>query len=140
PLANDPARDEWTTMVRAAVTDGKVFQRVHLVAEPLTAYVRYEMTWWYGPNAQAGDDVRILPANQVPAGVLPSLCTLDDYWLFDSGELWIMYYAPDGAFRHAEQISDPAAIVSACYWRDAALHYAVPYADYMRRAELLAAS
>ena len=26
------------------------------------------------------------------------------------------------------------------YWRDAALHEAIPYPDYMRRAELLAAS
>ena len=31
-------------------------------------------------------------------------------------------------------------IVTAAYWRDTALHHAIPYRDYMRRAELLAAS
>ena len=34
----------------------------------------------------------------------------------------------------------PAVIVRHAYWRDAALHQAIPYRDYMRRAELLAAS
>ncbi len=64
PPVTDPARDEWTSMIRAAVTDGKTFQRIHLVTEPLSDYLRYELEWWYRPNTEAGDDVRILP--QVP--------------------------------------------------------------------------
>jgi hypothetical protein len=140
PLRTDPARDAWTGMVRAAVSEGKVFQRVHLVNEPLSEYLRYEMEWWYGPNAEAGDDVRILPADRVPPGVLPALVSCDDYWLFDSSELWVMHYGADGSFEYMRQVTDPGVIVSHAYWRDAALHYAIPFADYMRRAGLLAAS
>jgi hypothetical protein len=140
PPAADPARDEWTGIVRAAVADGKRFQRVHLVTEPLSDYLRYELQWWYEPNSRAGDDVRILPENMVPAGDLPALATLGDYWLFDSRDLWVMHYDADGRFGYAEQVADPGVIITCSYWRDAAMHYAVPYADYMRRAQLQAAS
>jgi hypothetical protein len=51
-----------------------------------------------------------------------------------------MEYADDGTFRWIERVEDPRMIVRHAYWRDAALHQAIPYRDYMRRAELLAAS
>ena len=63
-----------------------------------------------------------------------------DYWLFDSSDLWVMEYADDGTFRWIEHVDDPGMIVRHAYWRDAALHQAIPYREYMKRAELLAAS
>ena len=42
-------------MLAANHRAGRVQQRVHVVAEPLTAYLRYELTWQYGPNAAAGE-------------------------------------------------------------------------------------
>jgi hypothetical protein len=128
-------------MLQGAAAAGKIMQRVHLVNdEPLSDYLRYELGWSYPPNVEAGEDIRILPASRVPQGALPALCTLDDYWLFDSSDLWVMTYDADGGFEHMRQVTDPGVIVSHAYWRDAALHYAIPYADYMRRRELLAAS
>jgi hypothetical protein len=140
PLASDPAREEWTAMIRDAAAERKIFQRVHLVNEPLSEYLLYEMEWWYGPNAEAGDDVRILPAWRVPASERAALDTLRDYWLFDSCDLWVMNYDDDGRFRFAEQVSDPETVVRHAYWRDAALHYAIPYATYLHQAGMLAAS
>ncbi len=136
PVQHDPERDAWTSMVRAATGAGKVFQRVHLV-RALTDYLRYEFEHWYPANIAAGDDVRIWPA---PSGGWPADLPAYDYWLFDSRDLWAMLYDQDYRFLRAEQITDPAVIVQAAYWRDAALHYAIPFADYMSRAELLAAS
>jgi hypothetical protein len=135
----DPARDAWTGIVRDAVAAGKVFQRVHLVGA-LTDYLRYEFEHWYGANAAAGDDVRIWPE---PPGGWPAGMPRDDYWLFDSRDLWIMNYADDGAFEYAELVDDIDGgwtVADAAYWRDAALHHAIPFAEYMRRAGLLAAS
>jgi len=51
-----------------------------------------------------------------------------------------MQYADDGSFPSAGQVTEPAMIVTAAHRRDAALHQAIPYRDYMRRAELLAPS
>jgi hypothetical protein len=137
PLAADQARDEWTAMVRCAVTAGKTLQRVHVVTEPLTDYMRYELEWWYGPNVEAGEDIRILPVPP-PGGVL--LLPDHDYWLFDSRHLWVMAYAADGQFLYAECVDDPAQVVTHAYWRDAMLHNAIPYVDYMRRMNLPTAS
>jgi hypothetical protein len=135
-VQHDPDRDAWTGMVRDAVAAGKVFQRVHLVDE-LTDYLRYEFEYWYVANAAAGDDARVWPK---PPGGWPAGLPSWDYWLFDSRDLWAMHY--DGAFRfvRAEKIDDPAVIVECNYWRDAALHSAIPFADYMRRIQLTPAS
>jgi hypothetical protein len=137
PLRDDPARNEWTAMIRRSIAAGKTFQRVHVVAKPLSDYLRYELEWWYGPNVEAGEDIRILPAPPPGRGpLLPG----HDYWLFDSSHLWIMAYDADGRFLYAEYVDDPAQIVSHAYGRDAALHHAIPYADYMRRMKLPVAS
>ena len=56
---HDPGRDKWAARVRAAVVTGKVMQRVHIVTEPLSDYVRYELEWTYTP--EAGEDIRIIP-------------------------------------------------------------------------------
>jgi len=130
PMPADPSKDEWAGMITDAVAAGKVLQRVHVVEEPLTDYLRYEIGWSYGPNVAAGEDIRILPA-------VHWLAPPRDYWLFDSRDLWVMEYAEGGEFLYAEKVSDPAEIVRHCYWRDAALHLAIPHSAYTRRAELL---
>ena len=61
PRPHDPSKDQWVSMIRDAVEAGKVFQRVHVVTEPLTDYLRYELGWSYPPNVEAGEDIRILP-------------------------------------------------------------------------------
>jgi hypothetical protein len=133
PQPPDSSKDEWAGMIMDATEAGKVFQRVHVVSEPLTDYLRYEIERSYAPNVAAGEDIRILP---VQAGRGPRLPD-HDYWLFDSRDLWVMEYDGDGRFLFAEQVSDRAVIVYHNYWRDAALHHAIPYADYLNRMDLL---
>ena len=130
-----PAGD-WQRMISRHTAAGRPLQRVHIVREPLTDYLRYELGWSYPPNVDVGEDIRILPTQPGRWPALPR----HDYWLFDSSDLWVMEYAEDGAFRWIEQVDAPAVIVRHAYWRDAALHQAIPYRDYMRRAQLLAAS
>jgi hypothetical protein len=36
--------------------------------------------------------------------ILPEV---QDYWLFDSSDLWVMEYGDDGAFLSIEQVSEP---------------------------------
>lgn len=126
PPGTDPAKDEWATMVRLNMRGGKVMQRVHVVAEPLTDYLRYEISVSYAPNVDAGEDIRILTAS-------PNHQPPWDYWLFDSRDLWVMSYDDQGRFLHAANVTDPNEIVRHCYWRDAALHHATRYHDYVRR-------
>jgi len=140
PRPHDASKNAWTAMLAASAASGKIVQRVHLVNEPLTDYLRYELEWSYPPNVSAGEDIRILPAGSTTVADLSRLIALGDYWLFDSSDLWAMEYDREGRFLAIEQVADPGRIVTRAYWRDAALHHAIPYADYMRDRELLAAS
>jgi hypothetical protein len=128
PVSFGPSKDGWTATIAEAVAAGKSFRRVHVVTEPLSDYLRYEMES-YRPNVEAGEDVRILP---VRSGEWPDL-PRRDYWLFDSAVLWRMEYDQDGHFLGAEPVTDAGEVVMGNYWRDAALHAAVPYAEYIRR-------
>jgi len=125
----DPSRDAWMALVRNAVASGKHMRRVHAVIEPLSDYLRYELTW-YADSVAAGEDVRILPI--ASAADWPADLPRGDYWLFDSRDLWIMNYDQDGRFLHAELVTDAAQIVLHNYWRDLALHHAISFAEYLK--------
>ena len=112
-----PGKKAWLEIIRAATAVGKVMQRVHVVAEPLTEYLRFSLGWSYQLNAAAGEDIRITRA----LTALPST----DYWLFDSRAMARLNYNPAWP-ASVELEDDPAAVVQAGYWRDVALHLAVP--------------
>ena len=118
--------DGWLQRVRAAVGGGRRVQRVHVVSEPLSDYLRFEITG-YRLNVEAGEDVRILP-RQATAGLdLPD----HDFWLFDDHQVVCMRYDGEGAFLGAEQIDDPGAAARYGAWREAALGAAIPYDRYV---------
>ncbi|GAB3214100.1 DUF6879 family protein [Marinactinospora thermotolerans] len=122
-----PGISRWIDRVRKGGGQGKVFHRVHVVSEPLSDYVRFECAWSYRHTVRAGEDVRILP---VDATGWPDGLPRSDYWLFDSSVLVWMDYAADGAFRSAELVDDPAAVVQANLWRDRAIHLSIPFTQY----------
>lgn len=128
PRPADRVKADWTAMIAANVRAGKTVQRVHVVREPLTDYLRFELTWGYEPNAQAGEDIRIVPVHDDWPHELPQ----HDYWLFDAATLYEMHYDADGTWLGIEHVTDPAVIVEACAWRDAALHLGIPWQSYVR--------
>ncbi|MGH3865765.1 MAG: DUF6879 family protein [Pseudonocardiaceae bacterium] len=130
PRPRNADHEQWQAMVRANVQAGRIMQRVHVVTEPLSQYLQLELTWGYGPNAAAGEDIHIIAVREsepwpldVPEGT--------DYWLFDSTELYQQHYDADRMWLGTEIVTDPARIVTACHWRDAALHHATPWQDYL---------
>jgi hypothetical protein len=119
-----PGKERWVARVRAACAAGKTMARVHGVREPLTDYLLYELTWSYPANVAAGEDVRIAPVSAALPG--------RDFWLFDSRALLWLDYDASGRLVSAELDEDPASIVRANHWRDAALHAGLRLADYIR--------
>lgn len=125
-----PGIDEWCGMVRRGTREGKKFQRVHIVVEPLSDYVRFECAWAYRHNVVAGEDVRVIP---IRSGEWPDGLPQQDYWLFDSVRLLVMTYAPDGSFVSAESIDDERRVFEAVDWRDRAVRRSISFPDYARR-------
>jgi uncharacterized protein DUF6879 len=125
----EPASQEkqsWVELIRAGVAAGKTIQRVHVVCEPLSPYLAFELTWAYAPNVAAGEDIRIIPVRGSWPADVPRYGY--DFWLFDSSRLYQNHYTEDGTWLGAELLANPSAVVDACYARDAALHSGVPLA------------
>lgn len=110
-------------------------QRVHVVTEPLTDYVCFEVAWSYAHSVAAGEDVRIIPLAEGEAW--PPEVPLSDFWLFDDTELFGMRYEADGTWLGVVHLTDPGAALIACQQRGAALRLAQPWATYVsERPEL----
>jgi hypothetical protein len=125
---HDPAwRESWTAFVRAALRDGKRISRVHVVREPLSDYLEFELTRGYPASVAAGEDVRILDLTVRAPLLLPD----HDFWLFDDREAGVMDYSPEGEFLGAAMTSDPDAIKAYRQVRDLAVERAVPLAQYL---------
>jgi len=116
----------WFALVQAATAARKTIQRVHLVSEPLTDYMLYEFAY-YQHSTAAGEDVRVLPRARAEGLDLPDR----DYWLLDSRQAALMRFDDDGHFYGVELTDDPHAVARCCYWRDVAVHCAIPYERYI---------
>jgi hypothetical protein len=124
PLSAAPG--PWQTMIREHVAAGRELVRVHVVEEPLSDYVRYELHA-YEPNAEAGEEVRVIPVRR---GAWPTGVPRHDYWLFYDRRLWLMDYDTAGAFQAASLVDDPAAVDQHRHWRDTALERSMALSDY----------
>lgn len=78
PDAADPLISGWTEIVRARVEAGAVMRRVHVVRNPLTEYLRFELALQQAHSLPAGEQVRV-----VDADLHPDLARAEDLWLLD---------------------------------------------------------
>lgn len=122
---------DWQHMITAHTNAGRKLQRVHVVEEPLTDYLRYEFAS-YERNARAGEEIRLIPTQ--PGSWPTGLPQRQDFWLFDDSDAWAMTYDPTGWFIAAEQITQPDEIAGCRQLREIALTQSIPLADYTHRA------
>jgi hypothetical protein len=123
-------RQPWKDLVTAAISAGKRMERVHVVSEPWTDYIRFELTCVYPSNVAAGEDVRILPRAQASGLDLAGA----DFWLLDSRRAALMEYDSDGRWRSVDLLDDPETVVRCCFRRDVALRHALPLDQYVTRS------
>lgn len=124
----DPAwRKPWAGLVREETAAGKRMARVHVVTEPLSNYLRFELTCGYPASVEAGEDVRILSRNDHPGLDLPSR----DFWMFDDSRVAEMDYDENGNFLGGDVTEDPGTIARCRQARDTAMKLSVPLADYL---------
>jgi hypothetical protein len=116
----------WLDRVAAVTAAGRRMERVHVVTEPLSDYLRFEMDG-YRFTVAAGEDVRILPRPAARALELPG----EDFWLFDDGPVARMHYDRYGSFLGADLVEEPDLVASYTRWRDVALQAATPYVQYV---------
>ncbi|MEJ2860556.1 DUF6879 family protein [Actinomycetospora flava] len=109
----------WTEIVSSARARGVTMQRVHVLTEPWTPYVRFEVEQHYPHNLAAGEDVRLVRAGRP--------WSVPDFWLIDDHRGWLMHYEDDGTLGVIVQATD-RALSALRSWRDEALAASTPVA------------
>lgn len=74
----------WCGLVRENVERGVTMQRVHVVTEPWSPYVTFEVEQHYPWNQRAGEDVRLVRARHEWRAT--------DFWLVDDKRGWLLGY------------------------------------------------
>lgn len=127
PSRRTPDDDGWLRMIAQDTAAGKRWYRVHVVEDPLTPYLRYELAC-YPDSVAAGEQVLIADRDAHPE---LALLGREDFWLFDDQLVVRMRYDDEGHWRGAEQAPD-AEVDEYRRRRDLAVAHAVPLGDYLR--------
>jgi len=102
-LAGDPQPPRpWLDTLRRYAAEGKTRQRVHVVEEPLSDYLRFCIEWGYLGNAEAGESIRIVTKEDGPD------LGDQDFWIVED-EILLMHYDSAGSFIGAEPLGDDPA-------------------------------
>ncbi|ASW55933.1 DUF6879 family protein [Plantactinospora sp. KBS50] len=110
----------WLDTMRAQTSLGKRVERVRVVDDPPSDYLRFEMS--VTPyNLEAGEDIRFLLRTDAGRLDLPD----HDFWLFDSRLVAFLHFADDDRFLGFTTSEDPTTVSQHCRWRDAAWATAV---------------
>jgi hypothetical protein len=119
----------WLDLMAEQTERGKRVERVRVVDDPPSDYLRFEV--WLNPyNKAAGEDIRYLNRGVAERLVLPSY----DYWLFDSRLLARLHFDDQGdRFLGVVLSETPSELVAHNYWRDAAWHHAETFESYSSR-------
>lgn len=121
----DRAARPWLAAMRAATEQGKRVERVRVISEPHSDYVRWLLAGT-SLNAAAGEDIRYLRRPRAVEVGLP----VHDFALFDSARLVLLNFGSDDRPLEHELVTDPGIVLRHCQWRDVAWHYAMPYEQY----------
>lgn len=124
----DPGLDwftPWLRMVRAETATGKRMERVRLIDDPPSDYLRWEL-WGTPYNLGAGEDIRYLPREHPIVAELPDF----DFWVFDSTIVARLEFDGD-QFLGVTLSEEPDQVLAALRARDAAWHHALTFTEYM---------
>ncbi|MGI5151391.1 DUF6879 family protein [Plantactinospora sp. CA-294935] len=118
-------REGWLSFVRGAAGGGTRIQRLRIVTEPLSDYMRWALEM-DPANIAAGEEVRYL-SRRATAGIsLPA----EDCWLFDDDNLLLSLFHPDGRGAGYAVVDDPRLVSAYRAVRDQLWPQATPYAQY----------
>lgn len=129
PLPHDPQVERSMQLIRAATAAGTRIHRVHVLDQPLTSYLRYELTA-YAENAAAGEEVRV--ADRSWHNDLTALT--EDFVLFDADTehpaiVWMRYHE-QGHVTRREYSDNPTDVARGRRDREVAMNHSVPLDEF----------
>jgi|ADGO01.1.fsa_nt_gi hypothetical protein len=104
----DPGIDwfrPWLDLVRETTGRGVRVERVRVIDEPPSDYLRFEIAMT-PENLAAGEDIRYLTRREAHDLGLPPV----DYWLVDAKRLYVLHFSEDDRFLGLEEVKDQGLI------------------------------
>ena len=114
------AQKSWRTFLRECQRDAKTVERVRVITEPLTDYLRFEWRYGYVPSMRAGELIYAIAAKQFG----DTLADIPDFWLFDDHQLIFLRYDEKGRFIEAAECTDADTLATYVELRDDLLRVA----------------
>ncbi|MGX7670442.1 DUF6879 family protein [Plantactinospora sp. DSM 117369] len=118
-------REGWLSFVHGVTDNGTQIQRLRIVTEPLSDYMRWALEM-DPANITAGEEIRYLPRQAATGTSLPA----EDCWLFDDDKLLLSLFQPDGRGAGYAEADDPELLTTYRAVRDQLWPQATPYAQY----------
>ncbi|MDW4911040.1 hypothetical protein RB628_38445 [Streptomyces sp. ADMS] len=116
----------YTEDLKRLQSEGKHKGRVHVLAQPLSEYLRFEFSRYYAPHALAGEEIRILDVTDREN----PLSEVRDFWLFDRSTVVLMNYEEDGTQVNRElHDGDPTPFIE---YQRIAVAESVPFLEYVK--------
>jgi hypothetical protein len=122
---------EWCVNIRQQTTGGKYVGRARVVDSPPTDGQLFLLSY-ARCNAATGEDVRNLWREDAERALLPD----EDFWIFDSRLVAVLYFDETDAIREVEIITEPAEVLRYCQARDAAVRASVPYDQFASQLDV----
>jgi hypothetical protein len=134
--ARTPDTSPWLAQIARGVAAGRTWHRVHVISEPLTDLMRYELVTDL-ENVAAGE--RVLVADRTTHPWMKGLT--QDFWGFDLDDpdratALLMRYDDAGRLLDAEISTDPDIIKRCRRRRDLVLPRAIPVEDYLKQLDV----
>jgi hypothetical protein len=122
-----PDNDAWCKLVAEARAAGRAVQRVHLIQEPPSDYVRFELECQRA-SLDAGEDIRVIAFRDAEAPPLGNHGHRGDFWLFDDETVVELDYDQAGRFLGARQAQESVEYYRRL--RDEAMQWSISLKEY----------
>lgn len=120
----------WLRRVAVTTAQGKNWSRVHVIEQPLSEYLRYQLVGYVESQA-AGEEIRLADRGQHL-----ELAELGpDSWLFDAGTSdafgVLLHFDSEGQLLGIDKVTDRSAVEELERQRQVALAHSVSLAEYL---------
>ncbi len=114
--------EEWPIWISRQRAAGRTIGRVRMLTEPLTDYLRFELSIT-PPAVEAGEDIRLVDQHVFESLAIPR----EDFWIFDDTTVALLNFGDTG-MAGAEIVTDPGRVASFRDRQRRAWDAAVPFA------------
>lgn len=127
PEVEDEADRAWVAYIRRLAAGGIPFERVRMLTEPPTDYLRW-MLDTTDRNVDAGEDIRWIDESRARELEMPTY----DFYIFDDDRLAILRFDTNRVLTGVEVIDGDDVVNHHRQLRDRVWPHATPHAEYVR--------